>query len=70
MEVGSAVDTAIRKTILAVILQDPEQVRGGGAPVFIARDRIEQDRIAAYLARITEGVVHDLENGVYVLVKH
>ena len=38
--------------------------------VFIARDRVEQDRIATYLARITEGVVHDLENGVYILVKH
>ncbi len=63
-------DTSIKKLILAVILQDPELVRGGGAPVFIARDRIEQDRIATYLARITEGVVHDLENGVYILVKH
>ena len=61
---------SISKYILAVITQDPELIKGGGTPVFMARDRIEQDRIATYLARITEGVVHDLENGVYILVKH
>ena len=62
--------TSIAKYILAVITLDPALVGSGGAPVFIARDRTEQDRIATYMARITEGVVHDLENGVYVLVKH
>ncbi|NLA27826.1 MAG: hypothetical protein GX878_10580 [Firmicutes bacterium] len=56
--------------ILAVITLDPSLVGAGGAPVFIARDIAEQDRIATYLARITSGVVHDLENGVYILVKH
>ena len=61
---------SISKYILAVILQDPDLVIGGGTPVFIARDRIEQDHIATCLARITEGVVHDLANGVYILVKH
>ncbi|NLY39583.1 MAG: hypothetical protein GX044_09840 [Firmicutes bacterium] len=61
---------SLTKFILAIITQDPGLVAGGGAPVFIARDRNEQDRIALYLARVTEGVVHDLENGVYVLVKH
>ncbi|HHW74728.1 MAG TPA: hypothetical protein GX744_05675 [Firmicutes bacterium] len=61
---------SISKYILAVITLDPSLVSGGGAPVFVARDRIEQDRIATYMARITEGVVHDLENGVYILVKH
>lgn len=64
-------DTSIRKAILAVITLDSSLVAaGGGAPVFYARDQKEQDRIATYLARVTEGVVHDLENGVYILVKH
>lgn len=64
------VKASISKYILAVITLDAALVGSGGAPVFIARDRGEQDRIATYLARITEGVVHDLENGVYILVKH
>ncbi len=53
-----------------MITLDPALTGGGGAPVFVARDKEEQDRIATYLARITAGVVHDLENGVYILVKH
>ncbi|MEW5784759.1 MAG: hypothetical protein AB1767_06770 [Bacillota bacterium] len=63
-------ETSISKYILAVIARDPGLIAGGGAPVFIARDQVEQDRIATYLARITEGIVHDLENGLYILVKH
>jgi hypothetical protein len=63
-------ELSISKYILAVITQDPGLVQGGGTPVFIARDLADQDRIATYLARITEGVVHDLENGLYILVKH
>lgn len=58
------------KRIMGVITQDPSLVLGGAPTVFYAKDRIEQDRIATYLARITEGVVHDLENGVYIVVKH
>lgn len=60
----------LNKYILAVITLDPGKISGGGAPVFFAGNRDEQDRIALYLARITEGVIHDLENGVYILVKH
>lgn len=62
-------ELTVAKFILAVITREPTLV-GGGAPIFLARSEAEQERIAKYLARITEGVVHDLENGVYVLVKH
>lgn len=61
---------SISNYILAVITLDATMVGAGGAPVFIARDRAEQDRIATYLARITGSIAHDLENGVYILVKH
>ncbi len=61
--------TAISKYILAVVTLD-ETLVGGGAPIFVAGDQEEQDRIATYLARITGAVAHDLENGVYILVKH
>ncbi len=60
----------LNKFILAIITVEPAKVSGCGAPVFFADSREEQDRIALYLARITEGVIHDLENGVYILVKH
>ncbi len=62
-------EVTVAKFILAAITLDPILV-GGGVPIFLARSEGERDRIAKYLARITEGVVHDLENGVYILVKH
>lgn len=63
-------ETSIAKLILAIVTTDTSLVEGGGAPVFRVNDRTEQDKVAMYLARITEGVVHDLENGVYIIVKH
>ncbi len=64
-------ETALTKYILAVITIDPSLVAGGGAPpIFYVSDVEEQEKVATYLARITEGVVHDLENGVYIVVKH
>lgn len=60
----------LEKYILAIITTEPCKVSGGGAPIFISQTREEQDKIATVLARVTEGVIHDLENGVYLLVKH
>lgn len=64
-------ETSLTKYILAVITIDPSLVAsGGGAPIFYVTDVEEQDKVATYLARIMEGVIHDLENGVYIVVKH
>ncbi len=60
----------LEKYILAVITMDREKVSAGGAPIFFAANKEEQEKIAVTLARITEGVIHDLENGVFILVKH
>jgi len=55
--------------ILAIVALNKEQV-SGGAPIFFARDKAEQERTANYLARIFDAMVHDLENGSYILVRH
>ncbi len=59
-----------KKVILAVITLKPELVAGGGAPVFIAANREEQEKVAFYLSRIMDAMVHDLDNGVMVNVGH
>lgn len=59
--------------ITAIVITDEDKekvIQGGFAPVFLAKDREEQQKISTYLARITVAVVHDLENGVLVLAKH
>ncbi len=55
--------------ILAIVALDKDQV-SGGAPIFFARDKAEQERTASYLARIFDAMAHDLENGSYILVRH
>ncbi|MGI6309081.1 MAG: capping complex subunit for YIEGIA [Dethiobacteria bacterium] len=60
----------INKFILAIVTRERNKVGGCGTPIFYAASKEEQDTIATYLARITAGVVHDLENGVYIIVRH
>lgn len=56
--------------ILAIITCDPSLVAGGAAPVFIAHDQEEKEKMAMYLSRILKGMIHDLENGILIIVKH
>ena len=60
---------ALEHYILAVIATDLDKVRGS-CPLFLASNPEEQQRISLLLARILGGIVHDLENGVYIIVKH
>ena len=59
----------ITGAILAVICLEPDKV-GEGCPAFFAASPEEQQRTSLLLARILGGIVHDLENGVYIVVKH
>lgn len=61
--------TMIVGKILAVVTLNMEQV-SGGAPIFFARDEEERERMAMYLGRILDAMVHDLENGTYIVVRH
>lgn len=63
-------ETDLRNCILAVVTIDTFKVGDGGCPIFFALDQQEQEKVSLLLARILGGVVHDLENGVYIIVKH
>ena len=60
---------SIEKFILAAVTIEREKV-AGSIPTFIVSGPEEQQKISQYLGRIMEGVVHDLENGVFIIVKH
>jgi len=60
----------LKDTILAVISLRPEKVQGGGAPIFWAETQEELEKNALNLSRILNGAIHDLENGVYIIVGH
>jgi hypothetical protein len=56
-------------TILAVVTTDMNKVKGG-TPIFYAKDEQELEKLALYLSKILFGMAHDLENGIYVIVRH
>lgn len=57
------------KQILAVVTTDRNKVTGA-VPIFIADSEGEKEKVARYLASTLDAMVHDLENGVYYIVKH
>ena len=57
-------------SIIAVVTLASETILPGGVPVFVASGPEEREKVSTYLSRITDAQVHDLENGVYVLVRH
>lgn len=58
------------KEILAVIAISAEKVGKGGAPIFFAADEKEQETLSLLLARLLGGAVHDLQNGVQIVIRH
>ncbi|WHH59869.1 hypothetical protein [Petroclostridium sp. X23] len=60
----------IQNIIVAVVTHHRDKVQSGFAPVFYSEDESESEKLALYLAKVTMGMAHNLENGVYVIVKH
>lgn len=56
--------------ITAVVTTDPGRAQGGGAPVFVARDREEMERLAQAAAKVTLGMVHQLAEDLLIVVRH
>jgi hypothetical protein len=63
-------DTSLSNCILAIVTTDSFKVGDAGCPVFYASNGEEQEKVSLLLARVLGGVVHDLENGVYIIVRH
>lgn len=53
-----------------VTLREGVVLEGGEAPVFFVTSEEEQERLSFLLSKILRGMIHDLENGVYLIVQH
>ncbi len=62
-------DFGIKENIIAIITLN-NKVQSATAPVFYVDSEKEQEETALLIAKITLGMVHDLRNGVYVVVRH
>lgn len=63
-------DVGIKDKILAVVTLNEKKIISGGVPIFIADNQKEREKVSLLIAKITTGMVHDLENGCYIIVKH
>jgi hypothetical protein len=59
-----------QKKIVAIVTVDKNKVSPGAPPVFYASNKEEQRNTALLISRVTGAMAHDLENGVWILVKH
>ncbi len=63
-------DIGIKDNILAIVTTNKDIVSSTTVPIFYANSEEHKERLALMVAKVTMGMVHDLENGVYVVVKH
>lgn len=57
--------------ILAIVTyQEFERKIKSGVPTFLLANKEEIEEVAILLARILAGMVHDLKNGIYIIVRH
>ena len=63
-------NVGISDKILAIVTLDEKKILYSGAPVFIAEDEKEREELSLLIAKTMTGMVHDLENGCYIIVKH
>lgn len=64
-------ETSLNNYVLALLTtRENKEKFAGGAPHFIVEDEEELEQVGMLLARLTLGMVHDLGNGVRVIIKH
>lgn len=61
----------INDAILAIVVkEDKESKVGGGAPIFVAEDDEELEQMSMLISRLTMSMVHEISDGVRILIKH
>lgn len=64
-------EVQFQEAILAVVVKKEDREKaGGGVPLFVTENEEEKIRVAQTLASVLKAMVHDLGNGVFILVKH
>lgn len=62
-------DIGLKDNIVAIVSLN-KNVSSSTAPIFYVDNEKEQEETALLVAKVTFGMVHDLRNGVYVIVRH
>ncbi|GAA0369621.1 capping complex subunit for YIEGIA [Bacillus horti] len=60
----------MKKSILAIVTTSEQNIKGGGAPVFIVKDHDEIQHKIFLLENILDAMGHELDEQTFILVKH
>lgn len=63
-------DVGIKDSILAIVTTEKDSVSSTTVPVFYVNNEEKKEHLSLLIAKVTMGMVHDLGEGVYVIVKH
>lgn len=63
-------DIGLKDSILAIVTMNKDKVASSSVPVFYVDNHKNQEELALLISKVTMGMVHDLGEGVYVIVKH
>ncbi|MFZ7132028.1 MAG: capping complex subunit for YIEGIA [Eubacteriales bacterium] len=56
--------------IVAVVTTNAKKILYSGVPVFFLETKEEMERTALLISKVTMGMIHDLENGCLIIVRH
>ncbi len=63
-------DIGINSYTMAVITTDKNMTTSGGCPIFYASNDDELQNKAMLMAKCVDGIVHQISDGVLIVVKH
>lgn len=59
-----------KNEIVAIVTTNKEKILHSGVATFLCETIEERDNISLLISKVTQGMVHDLENGCVIIVKH
>lgn len=64
-------DISLNNTVQAIfVVKDKANMVAGSAPIFIVQDYQELEEKSMLFSRITMSMVHELDEGLRIIVKH
>lgn len=56
--------------IVAIVTIDKKKILHSGVPAFLCGTITERDNVSLLISKVTRAMVHDLENGCVIIVRH
>ncbi len=63
-------DIGINSYTLAIITTDDKMTTSGGCPIFYANNDEDLQNKAMLMAKCVDGIVHQISEGVLIVVRH